>query len=117
LEEKMTGNKGRMKILIAYDGSEGAERAIEDLKRAWLPRRAEALVLAISEELIPAPTSIGGVATTFAKSLLEEEKNSLALARQVKSQIQQLFPGWEILAESGIGSPGNVRNGMPARKL
>jgi nucleotide-binding universal stress UspA family protein len=100
-------DKSRMKILIAYDGSEGAERAIEDLKRAGLPRRAEALVLTISEELIPAPTSIGGVATTFAKSLLEEEKNSLALARQAKSQIQQLFPGWGILAEAGIGSPGS----------
>jgi nucleotide-binding universal stress UspA family protein len=107
MEEKMMEDKDRMKILIAYDGSDGAERAIEDLKRAGLPRRAEALVLTISEELIPAPTSIGGVATTFAKSLLEEEKNSLALARQAKSQIQQLFPGWEILAEAGIGSPGS----------
>jgi nucleotide-binding universal stress UspA family protein len=107
MEVKIMEDKSRMKILIAYDGSEGAERAIEDLKRAGLPRRAEALVLTISEELIPAPTSIGGVATTFAKSLLEEEKNSLALARQAKSQIQQLFPGWGILAEAGIGSPGS----------
>jgi nucleotide-binding universal stress UspA family protein len=107
MEVKMMEDKNRMKILIAYDGSEGAESAIEDLKRAGLPRCAQALVLTIAEELIPAPTSIGGVATTFAKSLLEEEKNSLALARQAKSQIQRLFPGWEILAEAGIGSPGS----------
>jgi nucleotide-binding universal stress UspA family protein len=106
MEEQMMKKRDRMKILIAYDGSEGAEWAIEDLKRAGLPRRAETLVLTISEELIPAPTSIGGVTTTFAKSLLEEEKNSLALARQAQSQIKQLFPGWEILAEAGIGSPG-----------
>ncbi len=99
-------DRNRMKILIAYDGSECAESAIDDLKRAGLPRRAEAIVLTIAEELIPAPTSIGGVATTFAKDLLEEEKESLALARRARSRIHQLFPGWEILAEAGVGSPG-----------
>ena len=103
----MAEEKDRMKILIAYDGSDGAESAIDDLKRAGLPRRAEAIVLTIAEELIPAPISIGGVETTFAKSLLEEEKDSLALARRARSRIQQLFPGWEILAEAGIGSPGS----------
>ncbi len=103
----MMEDRDLMKILIAYDGSEGAESAIDDLKRAGLPRRAEALVLTIVEELIPAPTSIGGVATTFAKSLLEEEKDSLALARRARSRIHQLFPNWEILAEAGIGSPGS----------
>jgi nucleotide-binding universal stress UspA family protein len=96
-----------MKILIAYDGSESAESAIDDLKRAGLPRRAEAVVLTIAEELIPAPRSIGGVETTFAKDFLEEEKNSLALARRARSRIHQLFPGWEILAEAGLGSPGS----------
>ncbi|HEY9434953.1 MAG TPA: universal stress protein [Blastocatellia bacterium] len=103
----MMKNTNRMKILIAYDGSEGAESAIDDLKRAGLPRRAEAIVLTIAEELIPMPTSIGGVDTTFAKSLLEEEKGSLALARRARSRIQSIFPGWEILAEAAIGSPGS----------
>jgi len=107
LEEKTMKDRDRMKILIAYDGSECAEWAIDDLKRAGLPRRAEAVVLTIAEELIPAPTSIGGVETTFAKSLLEEEKNSLALARRAQSRIQQLFPGWKIQAEAGLGSPGS----------
>jgi nucleotide-binding universal stress UspA family protein len=96
-----------MKILIAYDGSECAESAIDDLKRAGLPRRAEAIALTIAEELIPMPTSIGGVDTTFAKSLLEKEKDSMALARRARSRIQSIFPGWEILAEAAIGSPGS----------
>ena len=103
----MMEGKDRMKILIAYDGSECAESAIDDLKRAGLPHRAEAIVLTITEELIPSPTSIGGVATTFGKDLLEKEKDSLALARRAQSRIQRLFPGWEILAEAGIGSPGS----------
>lgn len=97
----------RMKILIAYDGSEGAEWAIDDLKRAGLPRDAEAVALTIAEELIPAPTSIGGVTTPFGKDLLEEENGSLALAGQARDRVQQLFPGWEVLAEAGIGSPGS----------
>ena len=103
----MMEERDRMKILIAYDGSEGAESAIDDLKRAGLPRRAEAVVLTIAEELIPMPASIGGVDTTFAKSLLEEEKDSLALARGARSRIHSIFPGWEILAEAGVGSPGS----------
>ena len=107
MEEKMMEERDRMKILIAYDGSEGAESAIDDLKRAGLPRRAEAVVLTIAEELIPMPASIGGVDTTFAKSLLEEEKDSLALARGARSRIHSIFPGWEILAEAGVGSPGS----------
>src|SRR6266511_3263114 len=67
MEEKVMEERDRMKILIAYDGSECAESAIDDLKRAGLPRRAEAIVLTIAEELFPAPTSIGGVATTFGR--------------------------------------------------
>jgi nucleotide-binding universal stress UspA family protein len=107
MEVKVMKDRDRMKILIAYDGSEGAESAIDDLKRAGLPRRAEAVVLTIVEEMIPMPASIGGVDTTFAKSLLEEEKDSLALARRARSRIQSLFPGWEILVDAGIGSPGS----------
>ncbi len=107
MEEKVMEERDRMKILIAYDGSECAESAIDDLKRAGLPRRAEAIVLTIAEELFPAPTSIGGVATTFGKDLLEKEKDSLALARRAQSRIHQLFPGWKILVDAGIGSPGS----------
>jgi nucleotide-binding universal stress UspA family protein len=107
MEEKIMEERDRMKILIAYDGSEGAEWAIEDLKRAGLPRHAEAVVLTIAEELIPAPTSIGGVTTPFGKDLLEEERKSLALAGRARLQIQQLFPDWKILAEAGVGSPGS----------
>src|ERR671925_1657443 len=89
-EEKIMEDRDRMKILIAYDGSECAELAIDDLKRAGLPTRAEAIVLTIAEELIPAPTSIGGVATAFAKDLMEEEKESLALAERARSRIQAI---------------------------
>ena len=34
----------KMKILIAYDGSDAADAALDDLRRAGLPSMAEALV-------------------------------------------------------------------------
>lgn len=38
-----------MKVLIAYDGSESANAALEDLKNAGLPVNTEALVLTVTE--------------------------------------------------------------------
>jgi nucleotide-binding universal stress UspA family protein len=103
----MVESRSLMKILIAYDGSEGAECVIDDLKRAGLPRRARALVVTIAEEVIHAPTSIGGVMTPFGKDLLDKKEDSLAIARKARERIQRLFPDWEIMAEAGIGSPGS----------
>src|SRR3712207_8368903 len=46
--QREAGNK--MKILIGYDGSEGADLGIEGLRRAGLPPRdVEALVVTVAE--------------------------------------------------------------------
>ena len=37
----------KMRILIAYDGSDGANAALDDLRRAGLSRTAEALVVSV----------------------------------------------------------------------
>src|SRR5262245_26736724 len=44
-----------IKVLIAYDGSECADDALDDLQRAGLPAEAEALVVSVEEEWLPAP--------------------------------------------------------------
>ena len=77
------------------------------LKRAGLPRQVEVVVLTIAGELIPLPTSIGGVA----KSLPQKPSGGLkeftgvgkasALANPVD------LPRLEIGAEAAIGSPGS----------
>ena len=36
-----------MKILLGYDGSESADAALHDLKRAGLPDEAEALIVSV----------------------------------------------------------------------
>jgi nucleotide-binding universal stress UspA family protein len=102
-EEKTMNEK--VKILIAYDGSEQAEAALTDLKRAGLPRKAQAVILSVAEEWFPAPSSIGGVETSFPKETFKAEQEALKLARSARAVIKTLFPDWEVHAESAIGSP------------
>jgi hypothetical protein len=47
----------KMKILIAYDGSDCANAALEDLQRAGLPRVAEALIMSVAEVFLPPSSS------------------------------------------------------------
>ena len=37
----------KKRILIGYDGSESADAALADLRKAGLPREAEALILTV----------------------------------------------------------------------
>jgi nucleotide-binding universal stress UspA family protein len=99
--------KEGMKILIAYDGSECANAALEDLKRAGLPQKVEAHVLSIHEEWIPAPASYGMVETDFVQDR-SGEKDTLAMARRARAALQLSYPEWELHAEANIGSPATV---------
>ena len=45
----------KMKILIAYDGSDCSKEAIKDLRRAGLPRESEALVVSVCDAALPLP--------------------------------------------------------------
>ena len=42
-----------MNVLIAYDGSESADTAIDGLRRAGLPSEADALVVSVAEVWLP----------------------------------------------------------------
>ena len=44
-----------MRILSAYDGSESADQGIDDLQRAALPTKADALVVSVAEVWLPPP--------------------------------------------------------------
>ena len=45
----------RMKILIGYDGSECADAALQDLRRAGLPSEADVLVMTVADVFLPPP--------------------------------------------------------------
>ena len=95
----------RMKILIAYDGSSCADAALADLRRAGLPREAEAVVLSVAEHWLPPPSSYEILEPQLSHSLHSGEEEALAMARRAGAYIQSAFPAWEVRAEAASGSP------------
>lgn len=107
-----------MKILIAYDGSECADAALEDLRRAGLPPHAEALVVSVAEVWLPPPPPSSYEVledSGEARSVLRasdvpdsaapavEEANGLAL--RAAERLRGDFPEWAVRAEALSGSP------------
>lgn len=96
----------KMKILIGYDGSEWANAALDDLKRAGLPKTAEALVMSMADVIIPPPINEPlddtvpmyvpeGIkrAHQHAEQILHEAE---ALARRASEQLKVMFPEWQV---------------------
>jgi nucleotide-binding universal stress UspA family protein len=104
-----------MKIVIGYDGSSCADSALEDLSRAGLPQKAEALVISVAElRLPPPPPSSYGILSGYAVGVgtsADAETSSRvvddaqALAFQASRLIQASFPGWEVRHDGRPGSP------------
>lgn len=94
-----------MKILIAYDGSECAQAALDDLRVAGLPPQAEVKVVAVTEAWLPPPSSW---ALLEGASRESQELSMLALAQGAAVSLRSLFPGWEVSAHEEIGSPASV---------
>jgi nucleotide-binding universal stress UspA family protein len=109
----------RMKIMIGYDGSEGANAALDDLRRAGLPPDAEARVLTVAESWLPPPLDDAtaereGVAPLertpdFVQEMYARREERIgearALAERAKNHIQEFFPAWKVNAEACAGSP------------
>jgi len=103
-----------MKILIGYDGSECADAAIDDLRRAGLPQKAEAQVLTVAEVWLPPPdpteTNSGAsgveavIAPMYAKArrAVEEAQNA---ANRGRARVSTLFPSWSVTGTGTYGSP------------
>lgn len=95
-----------MRILISYDGSECAEAALDDLRRAGLPDTADALILGIVELWLPPPHPESYVLMPdTSQQPVVEEANRLAL--QAVERLKTNFPGWKISAKIERGSPAS----------
>ena len=108
----------KMKLLIAYDGSECAEAALDDLRRAGLPQEAEALVVSVAEMWLPPPppsayevVEEATAAHTPAELQREYVKDSSpvlearAFAEGARERLRGSFPGWTVKADAFYGSP------------
>lgn len=110
--------KQRMKILIGYDGSECADAALADLKRAGLPDETDANLVTVAEVWMPPPPpssyeiveasrdlhSAAELQLRYAKSShTMTEANQLAL--RASDRLRKDFPTWNVQTEATIGSP------------
>jgi nucleotide-binding universal stress UspA family protein len=107
--------KDKMKILIAYDGSECADAALEDLKNAGLPKTAEAIVISLADVFMPPPIN-EEIDNTFpmyvpagvrrAHERAERKlKEAESMAMRASEQIKKSFPEWHVTPEAIADSP------------
>lgn len=104
-----------MKILIAYDGSSCADAALEDLKRAGLPKDAEVLLMSVVEQWFPPPppssyeivesTIILDATPEVEKQMSQVVEQAQTMAFQASQIVHSNFPNWKIRAEGYSGSP------------
>lgn len=106
-----------MKILIAYDGSEGADTSIDSLSRAGLPRAGvEGLVVSVAEVWLPPGPRDAVLDDTFPlqvpSGLKHAREHAAALmaegeerAERGKKQVQQVCPDWSVRHVVTNGSP------------
>jgi nucleotide-binding universal stress UspA family protein len=104
-----------MKLLIAYDGSESAQAALDDLRRAGLPDEAQALVISVAEVWLPPPRDEtlddtfplqipASVKLAHARAA-EAVEQALTLARRARDRVQGIFPDWVLSHRAVSGSP------------
>lgn len=105
---------GKMRILIAYDGSSCADAALDDLRHAGLPAEVDALVLSVAD--VWPPTSYDGAPTALDDNLppavkmarvqaIQAVQAAETLARQAARIVKSLFPGWDVRSEAVADSP------------
>ncbi|MCM3871975.1 MAG: universal stress protein [Pyrinomonadaceae bacterium] len=103
-----------MKIVIAYDGSESADAALEDLKSAGLPKTAEALVLSLADVFLPPPNEeVDSTVPSYVPAGVRraheraehEVKEAESLALRASEQLHKSFPEWHVRHEARADSP------------
>jgi nucleotide-binding universal stress UspA family protein len=95
----------RKKILLAYDGSECADAAIEDLRFAGLPNNLQITVFSVAENWLPPPSSL----ELFEAVDYVKEFKALALRAATRlREIQAHGQHWEVTTETPAGSSASL---------
>jgi nucleotide-binding universal stress UspA family protein/predicted transcriptional regulator len=105
----------KMKIVIGYDGSEYADAALDDLRRAGLPRDAESLIVSVAEGVIPPPDSEvieKSLTSRRVTSAVAQASHALTQAQECArlggERVKSLFPDWEVRTEYLTGAPADA---------
>jgi Universal stress protein UspA and related nucleotide-binding proteins len=105
-----------MKILVGYDGSQSADAALADLRRAGLPPEAEALIVSVADVMMAPATphyELVGQALTSRRVtsglMYAEQQNARvvneagAFASKATNQLRRYFPNWYVRSETPNG--------------
>jgi nucleotide-binding universal stress UspA family protein len=103
-----------MNVLVAYDGSAGADAALHDLKRAGLPSQANSMVLTVADVWPPPATEddLADLAEVIRARILELRENDKRMlveagnkAGQAARIVQASFPTWKVRGNAVADSP------------
>lgn len=107
--------KEQFKLVIGYDGSTCSQAALDDLKRAGLPARVDAVVVTVADVFPPPDDELPGeelispaAAALVARSQAETRKaigHALKLAEQGASRVKADFPNWTVTLAADGDSP------------
>lgn len=107
----------KMKILIAYNGSSHADLAVDDLRRAGLPREVETVVVSVADVWMALAPAGGETIQTpldkqtrargqwFSPQAAKALKEAQGLAQAASQRVLTYFPSWDVRAEVLSGSP------------
>lgn len=102
-----------MKVLIAYDGSECSDIAINNLQSAGLPDTVQVLVISAADTFIPEDDETETETHPVVMKHIDRARqhaqeavdNAKEAAERAKDKIQAIFPNWQIEARSQADSP------------
>ena len=106
-----------MKILVAYDGSQCSESALDDLARAGLHASGEAMVVTVAEVWLPPPETDGARDETNTEVFIEDVVRkhrakgerwlaaAEVMANHARARVKNMLPGWNVIAKATYGSP------------
>ena len=105
----------RIRIVIGYDGSEGADAALDDLPKAGLGNDVEALVLSVAELWLPPPppSAVDESFPLYTPPGLKSAREHVAhimnevgsLNKKAVEHLRAIFPTWEVRGATHTGSP------------
>lgn len=103
-----------MKLLMAYDGSDCSEAAIDDLALAGLPTSGEAMVVSVAEtwlppkdnpEYLPENPYIEQLVAHYREKAEKLVAEAQELAGRGANRVRVALPGWKVTSEGTYGSP------------
>ena len=104
-----------MKVLVAFDGSDCAKAAVQDLRRAGLPKDTQAFVLSVAdliinvEALAAEDVSASAAMSGMVRRARALARDAVADARETATAGAKLlaahFPGWQIQSGAEAHTP------------